>query len=103
MEGLQNSTAAHSADAPSSSVYSVTSVVAFAVLAIGYFAFQARGKDDAEARFWKAHPMSGARREWFWWARVVLRSVFSSKSMVDNGYNTVCLVQGRNVRVEDRD
>ncbi|KAF1852229.1 cytochrome P450 [Cucurbitaria berberidis CBS 394.84] len=64
----------------------LTVLVAGTTIALFHIYFSNR--DNAQARFWKAHPMSDARSEWFWWARVVMRSVFGSKSMVDDGYNT---------------
>ncbi|KAF1996337.1 cytochrome P450 [Amniculicola lignicola CBS 123094] len=41
-----------------------------------------------QSRFWNSIPISGVRNEYFSWARATLRSVFSSKAMVDAGYSS---------------
>lgn len=63
--------------------YAIVTVLVMAIM------IHTKCRDAVQAEFWGAHPMSGARSELFWWARLVVRSFFGSKAMVDEGYSNV--------------
>lgn len=47
--------------------------------------------NEVQTKFWNSHPTSGLRNEWLAWTWVTLRSVFWSRTMVDDGYVKVLI------------
>lgn len=65
------------------------SVVIAALIVLILCFMRQKNHDSPQSTFWKAHPMCGAKAEIFWWPRLVVRSFFGSKAMVDEGYKEV--------------
>jgi hypothetical protein len=85
---LANSTELRLEEAHASlTMYMLIALLALAPVSLSWVYLSNR--DHGRGIFWAAHPMPGARLEWFWWVRVVVRSVFGSKAMVDEGYRKV--------------